>query len=252
VYYSGFSSCCVNGLDVEEVKRKCAEQYLGLVGSRQRCRAITRTRDGEAFTGRSGFVPLSTDNAIEASMVSYFIVPCPSQPLGPAVAAPPPPTCNWQLVFRQTARVNHDCSPQFASDPSSWTIPTKAFLETTSLNADNVSHCQYSVLNRLEDFRGRHGKFTFRLRWPDFNYFGEGERNYNTWRQAVNPVTNELEPGNARNAQLRRQDDYFRWGDPAVGYEPIDIHFNGVHGAAFITSLLPRAQMTCYLALWRR
>jgi len=67
----------------------------------------------------------------------------------------------WTLVFRQTF-------PTFFR-PGQW-----------SLNADNPASDVYSILDKLESYRGSDGAFTFKLYWP--------EDDQQVWIQSNNPV----------------------------------------------------------------
>lgn len=76
-------------------------------------------------------------------------------------------------------------------------------LDASSHNVDDPTADLYSVLEKLEDFRGGDGKFKLRINWPDL---GAGK---NIWKQSLNPVTT---PGMSPT-------------NPVAGYEALDIDY---------------------------
>ena len=99
-------------------------------------------------------------------------------------APAPAPGGSWTLVFRQTIGAEFEAT-------------TKEAWRRTGTPADG----DYSVLDRLEEFRGPDGKFLFKLAWP--NMTGDAP-NFNVWKQASNPLQTP--------------------GGGVAGYEAVEVH----------------------------
>merc|ERR1712126_261825 len=60
--------------------------------------------------------------------------------------------------------------------------------EVGSKNVDNPDAKLYSILNKLENYRNKEGKFKFKLRYPELTW-GINGSNCNEWFQTSNPYT---------------------------------------------------------------
>jgi hypothetical protein len=77
---------------------------------------------------------------------------------------------DWTLVFRQTVPFTYS--------------PDNDYAQAKLWNENDPSAENYSILDRLEDFRCKDGKFTMLLMWPK-----EAVDKANVFRQSSNPVT---------------------------------------------------------------
>lgn len=90
---------------------------------------------------------------------------------------------NYKLLFRQTAGL-------YLDPVSKW----------KSVNPGKPDGPNYSILDQLHRYKGKDGKFTFKLVWPERH-----GANYNVWKQSTNPVTDTK--------------------GQVAGYEAIDVKF---------------------------
>ena len=171
--------------DLQEAKNKCAEDYLLAMNGLhpkwwKHCNGIHNmdVRDPTSYwegskvqaNGNRWVSYNRTHSWVgEPWKQSYLIVPCeapspPPLPPGDYPASPPPPTCAYELVFRQTTRKRpSDCL--FTSNDAEW-LHEPGVLEIASINPDDPHSCQFSLLNELHRFRGANGKFHFKQVWP--------------------------------------------------------------------------------------
>ena len=96
----------------------------------------------------------------------------PSQPdTAPAPSAAPPlatPQGEWKLIFRQTAGTY------------------KKLEKWRSVNPEDPSKRNFSILDRMETFRDAQGAFTFKMQWAGCN-----RDKAQLWSQTSNPLTSE-------------------------------------------------------------
>ena len=225
-----------------EAKEACAKQYVvGQYGDdycksvmhlleHQSCDGVCPSwKDDKQYQGRRDG-RYTYPNPVKWKSILWVIIPCDQVnsvdgPQDGSTASPPPPpqTCDWQLVHRQSISKDSSCQP--TTDQTAFLFP-KDTLTTTSINADNPSACQFSLLNQMESFRGRDNKFFFKMKWPNY----AGPANHQIWKQVLNPVTGQLHPVNTRGTytvdSLGESEDFdMAHGDPRMGYEPVDVNF---------------------------
>ena len=66
--------------------------------------------------------------------------------------------------------------------------------EVGSKNVDNPDAKLYSILNKLENYRNKEGKFKFKLCYPELTW-GKNGSNCNEWFQTSNPYTDSTITG---------------------------------------------------------